>query len=104
MTYEEFAAWTQITNSSATKWRMDEITLANRGELLVYKGGRDGIWIRVGRDGDTSGGFYEGAVPHIGEACFTRRHERRFASQDEAVASLCERFGAAFLRTGILDL
>lgn len=42
-------------------------------------------------------GIYEGAFPHIGEACFQVKAERKCSSYDEAFQKACELGGIKFL-------
>jgi len=68
MTHEEFQNWLEFTKSSETQWIVDVVTFVNRGEILVYRGGVDGIYLLCQPDGTATIGTYEGAMPHIGEA------------------------------------
>jgi hypothetical protein len=92
MTNTEFAAWTKHTARSRNGWKLDSLTLANRGVTLMYHGGHDGRYIEV--EGATvSVGSYEGAIPHIGEAIFTRQHTRTFANAQEAANAVMGAIG-----------
>ena len=98
MNAHELQNWMRLTRSSESQWRMDPVLHANRGLALFYIGGRDGAYVCVGADGLTTGGVYEGALPHIGEAGFREQHRRIFPDQRSAIESLAARFGETFAR------
>lgn len=84
MNAAEFAAWARHTDRSRRGWRIDEVTLANRGELLMYRGGQEGgRYVRVS-GAVVEMGTYRDAVPHIGEASFTSLHSA--VLEDEVAA------------------
>lgn len=92
MTQQEFDAWTAHTERSRRGWQRDEVTLHNRGELLMYHGGEDGTYVRV--YGTTvEVGSYEGAVPHIGEAMFKLRGKRTFDTASDAYSAVASATG-----------
>lgn len=98
MTKVEFDSWTKMTKFSEKAWVLDENTLHNYGEYLFYKGGENGVYIEVRKDGIASVGEYEGAIPHIGEAFFIVKHENKIASNREgALTKIIERLGLPFL-------
>ncbi len=96
MTRGEFEDWKRITERSTNKWTLDEVTQHNRGSYLFYKGGIDGNYIRV-ENGRASIGNYEGALPHIGEACFIELYANTFENNDVAIQRLIETGGLPFL-------
>lgn len=49
---------------------LDQITWANKRELLLYRGGEDGEYMILRKDGTTEKGTYTGAYPSIGDALF----------------------------------
>lgn len=100
MTREELAAWKAVTASSCSRWCVDLTTLLNRGELLVYTGGEDGVYVRIGATGTATTGVYSGAYPHIGEALFREQYSRTFPSRDAAVAEISVRLGGTAIGAG----
>lgn len=97
MNAQEFAAWTRYTKGSEFSWRLDECARHNLGVLLLCKGGEDGCFVRIERDGKTEAGTYEGAIPHIGEALFKTTFRKTFPNQDDAFARVAECYGTGFL-------
>lgn len=74
MDKNEFERWMHNTLASEEKWVVDRVQLAN-GRFIAYKGGVNGSYLQMDRlvDGvKVSLGLYEGAIPHIAEASFTR--------------------------------
>lgn len=91
MTRAEFDAWTRLTERSSRGWQLDEVTYANTGCWLLYRGGASGHYIYVTATDDGANvtvGVYEDAVPHVGEAAFTPRGSRVFADAAEAYAAV----------------
>jgi hypothetical protein len=86
MDANEYAAWKVETARSETRFILDEIHWYNRKEILLFKGGVDGVYVWIFNDGTATIGTYEGAVPHIGEAMFTEIHRNKVA--DNAVDAL----------------
>lgn len=97
MTKSEFSAWVKVTDGSASRWTLDENRWHNNEEMLFYKGGQDGKFIWIYRDGMMHLGTYEDAFPHIGHACFQPMFAKQFASRDEAYARLLECGGGGFV-------
>jgi len=98
MTKEEYAAWQKETIRSKNNWLLDEITLRNKGEYLFYKGGESGTYINIKKDGISSVGYYENAIPHIGEAPFHQKHIKKLEdSAEEALKIVVEKMGIPFL-------
>lgn len=98
MDKKEFAAWKRQTDSSKYKWTVDEVTFYNKHDILIYKGGEDGHFIEIKKDGKMTIGLYEGAIPHIGEATFIQKGSKQFKTQDEAITRAIEAGGMYFLR------
>lgn len=94
---EEFEHWQKITDSSRYRWVEDAVTRLNGRDLLYYSGGDSGVYMRITQDGVLQAGTYEGAIPHIGEALFTVKAEKRCGSFDEAFKLACEVGGKRFL-------
>jgi hypothetical protein len=69
MNLKEFEAWKAETAKSKGAWRLDQIH-CTFDDTLLYKGGESGIFATI-RGRTVEFGRYEGAIPHIGEACFT---------------------------------
>jgi len=98
MNANEYEAWRQVTLSSIANWVLDEIQLHNRGTYFFYKGGEDGNYIEVRKDGTATIGTYEGAIPHIGEAVFQVVHTNKVAeTADAALAVIVQKMGLDFL-------
>ena len=93
-----FEAWKIETESSKLLWVMDQVTFHNRVDLLFFRGGTDGTYIEISKGGFVSIGYYEGAIPHIGEAMFIKKHGKQLAGdQDKALARVVETLGLPFL-------
>ena len=76
MTKKELEQWQAVTNSSQYRWVEDRITRLNGRGMLYYTGGEDGCFMRITPEGNLTIGIYEGAFPHIGEACFQVKAEK----------------------------
>ncbi len=97
MTKKELEQWQVVTNSSQYRWVEDRITRLNGRGMLYYTGGGDGCFMRITPEGNLTIGIYEGAFPHIGEACFQVKAERKCSNYDEAFQKACELGGIKFL-------
>jgi hypothetical protein len=97
MDKEEFAAWQARTENSRFKWTEDEIYRLNGRGVFYYMGGEDGIYMAAGQDGTFVIGTYEGAIPHIGEASFTKKAEIRCADFSVAFEKAVNAGGKKFL-------
>lgn len=91
MTKAEYNAWLAETLRSRERWAVDPIQWLNHGRLLFYKGGCDGHYVEIEREGAVTVGTYEGALPHIGEAMFRPLWEGKFDSQEAALAVVTTR-------------
>ena len=98
MTDSELNQWIAVTANSQRQWTEDEVTRRNGRGALYYFGGEDGIYIRIQPDGELSAGTYEGALPHIGEAFFTRKMVMACDSFDQAFQKAIELGGQQFLQ------
>lgn len=97
MTQGEMEQWKNLTNNSKNSWIEDIATSLNgRGELY-YIGGVNGCFMRIMPDGKLMVGTYEGAIPHIGEACFKIGFEKKYASKEEALQEAYSLGGIKFL-------
>ena len=103
MTGAELKQWMAVTENSRYHWTEDEITRRNGRGALYYFGGEDGVYIRIQPEGELSVGTYEGALPHIGEAIFTRKAVMDCGSFDQAFQKAVELGGARFLRDMFSD-
>ena len=83
MTKHEFVAWATHTDRSRRGWQRDDVLWHNRGTLLLYRGGEQGLYILV-EQATVTVGSYRGAIPHIGEAMFDVGGRRAFASESAA--------------------
>lgn len=98
MTDAEMKQWIAVTENSRYQWMADEITRWNgRGELY-YFGGESGVYMRISLDGKLSIGTYEGALPHIGEASFTRKAVIDCGNSNQAFQKAVELGGQQFLK------
>ena len=70
MTHAEIKAWLARPESSRNRWTEDEIFRLNGRGAKYYRGGENGIYMDIHKDGRLEIGEYDGALPHIGEACF----------------------------------
>ena len=59
--------------------------------------------MRIGTDGMLRAGTYEGAIPHIGEALFTVKAEKKFDSWNEAFQQALEAGGVQFFNGHTFD-
>ena len=97
MTQQEFEYWQAVTGSSRYHWREDPVTHLNGRGALYYTGGESGIYIRITETGQLTVGTYEGAIPHIGEACFQKKAEHAFKNFNEGFQYACQLGGIKFL-------
>ena len=98
MTDAEMKQWIAVTENSRYQWTEDEITRLNGRGALYYLGGKDGIYSRIDPEGKLSAGTYEGALPHIGEAFFTRRAVIDCGDFNQAFQKAVELGGQQFLQ------
>jgi hypothetical protein len=98
MTTSEFREWTKVTEPRM-KWTMDPIRWHNNHEMLFYLGSQNGKFIWIYSDGRMQAGTYEGAMPHIMEACFNPTFGKTFDDQQEAYKRVVEIGGRQFLRS-----
>ena len=98
MTDLELKQWITVTENSRYQWTQDEVTRLNGRGALYYLGGEDGVYIRIQPDGELFVGAYEGAFPHIGEACFTRKAVFAGGTFDKALQKAIELGGRQFLQ------
>lgn len=94
----EFERWQAVTGSSRHRWVEDSVTRLNGRGTLYYTGGETGIFMRITAEGNLMVGTYEGAIPHIGEACFTSEAERKFKDYKEALQYAWELGGIKLLK------
>lgn len=97
MTQHEFEYWKEVMQNSRFRWVEDDITRLNGNGVLYYTGGEDGIYMRLSPDGLLTAGTYEEAFPHIGEAIFQPKTERRYDSFDKALEAAMGLGGKQFL-------
>lgn len=60
-------------------------------------GGESGAFMRITAEGNLMVGTYEGAFPHIGEACFINKAEHKFKDFNEGFQYACQLGGIKFL-------
>ena len=90
MTKKELEQGQAVTNSSQYRWVEDHITRLNGRGTLYYTGGGDGCFMRITPEGNLTIGIYEGAFPHIGEACFQAEAEKNCGNYYKAFQKACE--------------
>lgn len=112
MTEKEFTDWTAKTQGSRHRWTEDDIVRLNGRGALFYRGGEDGVYLRVHKNGWLELGRYEGAVPHIGEASFAVLAKHQFPNYPDALAAaiqlggkplVADLFSGGYLRGAELD-
>jgi hypothetical protein len=99
MTLKEFSAWSIVMEGSRFCWVVDPVLLANSGDFLAYRGGSEmGRYCLIHKNGAIEVGAYQGAFPHIGEACFVPEEKVQAPSFEAAVNRFFELTGASSLR------
>lgn len=98
MTDLEAKQWIAVTKTSQYQWTEDESVRRNGRGALYYFGGESGVYLRIQPNGMLSVGTYEGAYPHIGEACFTQEGTVDCGSFNQAFQRALEVGGMPFLR------
>ena len=93
----EFERWQAVTCSSQHRWVEDTVTRLNGRGALYYMGGESGAFMRIIAEGNLTVGTYEGAFPHIGEACFINKAEHKFKDFNEGFQYACQLGGIKFL-------
>ena len=102
MNRAEFEAWKQHTESNRWGWTLDPVHNGiNTDDYLFHRGGVNGQYIVV-EDGLATIGWYNGALPHIGEAEFQPEYENSFDSNDDAFFALIHKGGLTFLEDYII--
>jgi len=96
MTENEFEKWQAVTQGSRFHWTEDEIFRLNGRGLKYYRGGEDGTYVEIHRDGRLEIGQYGGAVPHIGEAYYQPVVRKRYGNFDAALRKAAEFAGPDF--------
>ena len=94
---QNFASWIAITESSRYRWVEDEIYHLNGRGAMYYKGGEEGIYMCIRKDGTIEAGRYEDAFPHIGDATFTPLVSKSYESYAKAYQAALEATGVPFL-------
>lgn len=97
MDQREWEHWKAVTASSAHKWVEDAVFRLNGHGSMYYTGGEDGIYMEIAKDGTLELGTYKGALPHIGEAFFTVKAQKKYSDFNEAFQIACELGGKKFL-------
>lgn len=98
MTDAEIKQWLAVTENSRYQWTKDEVTRRNGRGSLFYFGGENGIYMHVKPGGALDIGTYEGALPHIGEAMFTRKESVDCGTFDQAFQRAATLGGQQFLQ------
>ncbi len=85
----DLEAWSKHMRSRRGKWSLDQIHNGKNGQrLLAYLPDADdhtkGSYLDVTTAGVMTAGTFEGAIPHIGEACFTVLWRKVCPSMDDA--------------------
>ncbi len=97
MDQREWESWQSVTASSVHKWVEDEIFRLNGRGAMYYTGGEDGSYMKITNDGMLELGIYEGALPHIGEAFFTVKGQKKYRDFNNAFQTACQIGGKKFL-------
>jgi len=97
MDQKEWESWQTVTASSAHKWVEDEIFCLNGRGAMYYMGGEDGSYMQITNDGMLELGIYEGALPHIGEAFFTVKVQKKYPDFNDAFQTACQIGGKKFM-------
>lgn len=103
MTKQEFENWQEVTAQSKYAWQSDPIRKLNGNGALFYTGGEDGCYMSIDPTGLLMIGTYEGAVPHIGEACFRVKAKKQYPSYNDALSKATEIGGIKFLTDIVLS-
>ena len=89
MDKDEYEGWLKVTEQSADRWKVDQVTWLNGQGRLSYRGGADaGKYVWVSPDGKVQWGTYEGAFPHIGEALLHPAGSMQFDGYEAAMDAL----------------
>lgn len=99
---DDYQAWIEYTRSRRGQWTVDAIHDGRNGRgFLCYAPKVDdptaGVYVQIDPNGAAQAGSFEGALPHIGDACFMPRWRHDFGSFAEAFARVAERLGVAYL-------
>jgi len=101
MNAEEFEKWAAFQKKNAGHWVMDRVREMNTGDLFFYNAlpsdPARGIFVEITKAGALRSGRFEGAVPHIGEALFTIKVDKKFENQDKAFTHAVTALGLSFL-------
>lgn len=97
MNQKELVYWQTVTANSCHRWVEDVNTRLNGHGILYYTGGESGIFINIEVEGNLKIGTYEEAIPHIGEAIFVVKAEKKYNNFDEAFQTACQFLGKKFL-------
>lgn len=92
----DLEAWSKHMRSRRGKWSVDQIHNGKNGQrLLAYlpdpTDHTKGSFIDVNVNGVITAGTFEGAIPHIGEACFSTLWRKVCTNMDEAKAIVRDR-------------
>jgi hypothetical protein len=98
MTNVEYELWRRHMLSCRGRWTRDQVHDGLDGrDLLCYVpldgDATAGMYVDVSVDGRATAGAFEGAIPHIGDAIFIPRWERKFVNPEEALKVLGGRLG-----------
>lgn len=96
MNKDEFEAWSEETARSKGCWMSDPIA-ESKGGWLFYRGGESGRFIMISSSGYLQVGLYDWAIPHIGEAVFSTKADRKYRNADEALQVVFDVLGSAFV-------
>lgn len=102
MTEQEFTNWAQESLARKGLWTIDPVhDGVRRKSFLAHRSRPDdqyaGIYVQVSEDGRLLSGRYSDACPHIGEAMFQIKVDRKFEDFDKAVKYAIESLGMQFL-------
>jgi hypothetical protein len=95
----EYHRWVMFTRSRRGHWTIDQVHNGENGQrFLAYCPNQldatRGVYVALERDGRCSSGKYDGAIPHIGDACFQAMWQMTFPSFDEGLKVVRHRINA----------
>lgn len=90
--------WGEYMKSLRGHWAIDPVHNGANGRLLAFHPNTDdhtcGVYVELNtHTGKCSAGMYEGAIPHLGDAAFFPKWERKFPPTRELAANLFVRLG-----------
>lgn len=93
MSYE---SWVTFMKQSKSRWTTDPFHNGMDGQdfpafCLNHSDHTEGVYVHVMLDGTVDAGHFEGTIPHIGDAVFNSKWNRKFKDFNEGMARMIER-------------